>query len=232
MLIFLDTDDVRISYQQGNCDIAVVAFAGIGRGLGTIQTEEFKKSLKQTAVRATPSTIYVIDKQRRWFNDGVSFIVEGALSSLVGILNPKRVVTIGNSMGGFGALIFAKRIEYCERSIAFAPQSSVQNSIVGFESRWSEHVGLIKQWDVPDATEEVGGQIDYHIFYGSDDPLDALHAKRFRDLNSPNVIVNMIAKCGHDVVRKLKEDGLLKPILDQLIWDEPAAYAGLTDMPI
>lgn len=227
MLIALDQDDLRITYMTGTCATAVIAFTGIGHALGAIQTEEFKSSISKSAAHGNrPSTVYVVDRHRRWFNHGLTARIQDIVGSILVTVEANRAVTLGNSMGGFGALVFAGRISNCIRAIAFCPQSSVRRDIVRCENRWNDYVSKITQWELEDAIEEVGSEIDYHLFYGTGDQLDLMHARRFSELELPNVAVHLISQCGHDVAATLKARGMLQPLLDKLIWEDHLSLRG------
>src|ERR1700722_5581362 len=103
-IIFSD-EAIEITHLPGTSGTAVVSFAGIGMGFGGVQIEEFRRSLA-----GTPNDlIFVKDKSRTWFNksfDKVGEILEDALQRLL----VRDTISIGNSMGAFGAIAFAARL--------------------------------------------------------------------------------------------------------------------------
>ena len=88
----------------------------------------------------------------------------------------KHVFTLGNSMGGSGAIIFASALDNCKRAISFCPQSSVHPDIAAFEDRWTDYRRAIVDWTVPDAIERMRPTREYIVFFGADDPRDLKHA--------------------------------------------------------
>lgn len=219
MNIVVDTEDFKVSYQPGSCSIAVVAFTGVGYGLGAVQTEEFRKSLTSFGESGgTLPIVFVIDKRRRWYNDGIIDGISQSLDCLLKSLGSETSVFIGNSMGGFGAIVFAKRVKTCRRVIAFSPQSSVNPEVVPFEKRWNEWRTDIRNWDVKDALEELSSDVSYHLMFGAEDATDVLHAQRFESLRLSHVHSTIVPGCEHDVARVLKERGLLSDLLRRLIW--------------
>jgi hypothetical protein len=74
------------------------------------------------------NTAHLRDPQDAWFQRGVSTslptpeAVAEHLRALVRSLNPSRVVTVGSSMGGYGALLFAALLR-ADAALAFAPQT-------------------------------------------------------------------------------------------------------------
>jgi len=215
LTLAVDDEALRISYRLGDPHTLVVAFTGIGHALGGIQTEEFGKSLEYGA----PSVIFVIDKNRRWYNHGLRGRIVPALNGLISQLGGfRRVVTLGNSMGGFGAIIFAKNISGCTAAIAFCPQSSVHPEIARFDKRWPNWRADIREWDVPDGLTELDSRIRYHLFFGTDDTTDLQHARRFAGL--PNVSVNLVAGCGHEIAAGLKRQGKLAETIGEIVWSD------------
>lgn len=217
LTVAVDDEALRISYRLGDPHILVVAFTGIGHALGGIQTEEFGRSLEYGA----PSIIFVIDKNRHWYNHGLGSRIVPTVNGLISQLGEfRRVVTLGNSMGGFGAIIFAKHLSHCAAAIAFCPQSSVHPEIAPFDKRWMNWRGDIRDWDIPDSLTELDPRISYHLFFGMDDTTDLRHAKRFGDL--PGVSVNLVGGCGHEIAAGLKRQGKLAETIGKIVWSDAA----------
>ena len=211
MNVVVDNERLRISYERGEGDVLVIAFAGVGLALGGIQTEEFRNSVKQLHQQGQCSVAYVLDKRRSWYNDGVGSEIADALNLTARQVEASKVVTLGNSMGGTGALIFAGILANCSQAIAFCPQSSVNPDVAPFETRWGEWRKSIEKWDFPDATATLEQGVKYDIFYGEDDPLDLQHARRFSTLDRPNINLHMLSKCGHDVAMCRVPDDCIDP---------------------
>jgi len=148
MRLALERDDVRISSQPGTSDVLVVAFAGVGHALGGLQTEEFRKILSRIDQASACHLIWVIDKRRVWYNEGVAEAVAAWVNTYIAEARINAVVTLGNSLGGFGAIVFARRLVNCVQAIAFCPQSSVKSDLVPFETRWPEWRAAISAWDI------------------------------------------------------------------------------------
>jgi pimeloyl-ACP methyl ester carboxylesterase len=203
----LRSENVDILFQHGTANYAVISFAGIGLGLGGLQTTEFSRSLGNT----TP-TFYVIDKTRSWYNSTYDVIVE-ALAAALETRKLAYAATVGNSMGGFGAMLFAEALSGMTISLAFAPQSSVCRTLVPWETRWQNWTGRITAWTIPDLAPRLG-RVQHHVVFGSNDPLDRRHAARLAA--SRNVKLHEVSDCGHDVAAVLKQRGQLAGFLSML----------------
>lgn len=219
MRVEFEDERLRISSSAGNADTVVIAFAGVGLALGGIQVEEFSSSLRRAGQDGRPSAIFVIDKRRRWYNDGIAAPIVEIVSGVLARLGARRVVALGNSMGGFGAVALGARFPGCVRVIGFSPQSSVQPDLVPFETRWPEWRGGIAQWDLPDAAG-LGEAVESHLFFGRGDGLDMQHAARFTAAALPLRHIYRVAGTDHDLVRDLKRRGALASLLEALIWAE------------
>lgn len=224
-----DDDRLRISYTPGDADTAVIAFAGVGLALGGIQIEEFSSSLARGGLRCRPVAVFVIDKRRGWYNDGVAEPIVGRVTALLARLRMRRVVALGNSMGGFGAMALGPRFPGCVRVISFSPQSSVQPALVPFETRWPAWSAAITQWDLPDAAA-LADNVESHLFFGRGDALDMRHAARFAAAALPSRHIYRVAGTGHDLVRDFKRRDVLTPLLDELIWAETVGPEAIADL--
>lgn len=113
----VDDDDLRITFEQGSEPLAVVAFTGISHRLGGVGIEEFKKSLVGSH-GPSASVIFVADMKRRWYNHGLGDRIAMLVNNLIDNLGALRSVTLGNSMGGSGAIILARRLKYCAGAVS------------------------------------------------------------------------------------------------------------------
>jgi hypothetical protein len=215
MPILADNELCRISFERGADAGAVISFTGIGHGLGAIPQEEFRKSL---AARGT-STYFVTDKRRHWYN-GCFDLVLDILERHLAREGISEVVTLGNSMGGFGAIVFAEAIGACSRSIAFCPQSSMHRPTVPFESRWTEYSATIEAWTLPDAVGLLTGEVEHFLIYGRHDAKDMLHAGRFAASGRAAVFC---VDGGHDAAASLKRQGKLVPVIEAVLSGGSAA---------
>jgi hypothetical protein len=214
------SQEIEITHDPGTSRTAIVSFSGIKGMTGYVQAEEFRKSLA-----GTPHNVYYVkDKARHWYN--------GSFDQIVEILNTdfrrrriRRVLTLGNSMGGFGAIIFAGRLKGCRAAIAFAPQSSVDPTIVPWERRYRKHTDSVAEWAGLDAKKLFADHVNYAVFFGGDAPNDMRHAKRLAARPRPNVSVYLLAGTGHGVARHLKMQGVLQELVQRLTNEDEARDA-------
>jgi hypothetical protein len=213
--LLLDDETCRIVHEPGDNGRAVISFAGVGYALGGIQVEEFRRSLDGSHV----DIYYVIDKQRRWYNR----CYDGVIATINRSLAERRIAesfTLGNSMGGFGAVLFAGAFAQCRRAVAFSPQSSVCPAVVPFEDRWREWTQHISDWRVPDAVPHMRHSVSYVLFFGAADTRDRRHIDRFA-AGGGEALLCRVEESAHGVAAEIKRHGLLVPLLDVLLSSTP-----------
>jgi pimeloyl-ACP methyl ester carboxylesterase len=220
--VIIDSDVLRITATQGDTDIAIVAFSGVGLQLDGIPQEEFVTTLQG----ATHSQYFVVDKNRSWYNATALDIV----TTLTPLLDRyRKVVTLGNSMGGFGAVYFASRLPNVRAAISFSPQFSVDPKMVPHETRWQIYRSNIKTWSVRHAMEQASGEPEMMIFFGKSSEGDAEHMALFQDYATRRTAILSLEEAEHGTARHLKRSGLLGETLDKIVIEEAGAY-GVDDL--
>ncbi|HEX2556117.1 MAG TPA: hypothetical protein VHL98_20655 [Microvirga sp.] len=210
MEILIDDPDLKIMFEPGSSDAAVISFTGIGHNLGAIQLPEFGETLRSAAPDC--HVYYVIDKNRAWYN-GIELRIASILGSHLRNSGARAVYTVGNSMGGFGAILFAGLLPNVRSAIAFSPQSSVHPIYVPSEVRWQHYVQRISSWTVPDVLPLMSRDVRYLVFFGAEHAMDARHAERFTRLGPPSATLWKIEGDSHGVAAKLKRRGLIVDVL-------------------
>ena len=167
-----------------------------------IQQEEFNKATDGA------TAIFIIDKTRSWGNIDWELLSKVISPYLVN----KRVFTIGNSMGGFYAIL-ASRHFLIDKVISFVPQYSVHKSIVPRENRWSMYTKRIRDWKYISLEGSFNDKTEYHIFFGNDQS-DAVHKKLFP--KQENIIMHVYAG-NHYIVKDLKAKGLLYGLISDIV---------------
>lgn len=218
-----DDATLRLTSYAGNSDLHVISFTGIGFQMGGIQTEEFRRSLR--GQERQHAATYVIDKVKSWFN------VTGP--TIVPLLRQRteaarRVVTLGNSMGGFGAAYFAGLLPRCDRAIAFAPQFAVNPAwIPPGEYRWAPLRAAIADHHIGHALDTLTEGRRYIVFCGAASGLDREHALRFKEHGGAAVDVILVSPGRHDLAAQLKEAGCLHALLDLVIEQDDLTAASI-----
>ena len=219
--VLTDTDALKITFERGTPDAAeaIVSFTGILHRLGGIETGEFARSIRN--LDQTRDVYYVTDKTRSWYNS----TYEEILATLMNHIGDRRVVVLGNSMGGFGALLLHTAIGRCNRAIAFVPQFSIHPDIAAFENRWLNFSSEITNWSHPTCVNgaEPWCEKQQYIFFGKQDVMDMQQLRLMTPYISYNSHVFLLAHCGHNVAQYIKSFGFLHSVLEEAISSDNAA---------
>lgn len=205
----------------------VIAFAGLKGFLGGFPAFEFRNILSSVDVKS----VFFRDHYSAWYHRGVVDVGPG-IDSVVARLRQlegeaDRVVMIGNSAGGYAALLFGALLG-CE-AYAFSPQTFIDPDLLrdAGDKRWDEELTALlesgffdpRYGDVAPLLEKSNGR--FEIFYGGLDLVDWKHAEPLRELE--RVTVNRIEKCDHRVVRHLRDSGWLLSFLRGMASEQSTA---------
>lgn len=198
-----DDETLTIRHIPGTGQRVIVAFTGIGHEMGKIQRDEFVSS---SVDGGRSHAIFVTDRRRSWFSGyGVPERIEEILGRFFGQAGTTDIHMLGNSMGGFGALLFCERLG-ASSAVAFVPQFTMKQTIIN-ETRWSKYRSNMIEARLEALDRHLTGACRTHAFFGSQDHADAPHVEALRETG--HVKVHLVPEAGHDVAAVLKERGVL-----------------------
>lgn len=123
-------------------------------------------------------------------------------------------------MGRFAALLFCSMI--CRgKVIAFAPQTFISQEKRGkySDNRWPLQIQKLHEtrsesdiYDLKQWIQSRFPELQARIYASTSDVLDIAHANELACFS--NVDVFQFSEGGHDIVKKLRDDGALKEILN------------------
>ena len=215
-----ETGATRLETSAGS-DTTFIIFGGISQGMG-MPPFEFRRVMETVPA----NRIYVRDIRQAWYQDYVAGD-EAFLDSLLGnvthyarMMGDHRTVFIGNSMGGFAALLLGI-LAGADRILAFAPQTFVDplNRLRYNDRRWYPDVFRMywnfgffrKSYDVWRYMRGDFPIPQTRIFCGDGSKIDMAHVKRLE--GAANVSVLTYPHVGHGVVRQMKDSGELVAVL-------------------
>jgi len=218
-----DTGLSVVTDLQVDSDRLLIAFGGL-KGFRAIPPLEFS-----TITRDMPTKkIFLRDFRQAWYQGGLLGVAED-VDSIASYLHAhireqrvSQVVTIGNSMGGYAALLFGAMLN-AQAAIAIAPQT-----FLGFwrrlscgDVRWLSQMQQARRANRNPLylnlrhyfARHPGRDGKFYVYYSG--YFDALHAWNLKGLG---VELRYTPGSGHDLVRKMRETGQLKKIiLDNLV---------------
>jgi len=170
--------------------------------------------------------IFIRDFSQCWYQDGLPSAGKDIYSTALHIKNkiedikPEKVYFVGNSMGGYAAIIFSNLINIGE-VIAFAPQTFISPflRIRHRDRRWARQIlsaymkSLLKRkvWDLRPLLLRSNQGRKISVFVSKVDKLDYIHAFHIADIQGVNIYE--FDGGGHGVVKHLRDQGKLAAIM-------------------
>ncbi len=213
MKIFYEDDFLKISYtNEFKSDRCLVVFTGVGHAMGAIdiQREEFYNQHKLGMV------IWITDKKRSWGNN---LNIKKISSAVKKFSENRKIYIIGNSMGGFLAILFSKFLE-AKKVIAFSPQFSVCPDIVPDEKRWMNHRQFIDEYRYKDLSDSFDRNTKYALLIGDGQHEDIHYSKFIKFSSLSNIELIRFNDTGHKVASNLKDLNLLNQSIDIFFNDQ------------
>jgi len=200
----------------------LVSFGGIQAGLG-VPLFEFFNSIAEIDC----DKVFLRDFNQAWYQMGVDQKAptpESIISLLQEIISRHsydRVCFLGNSMGGYAAILFGALLQ-ADQIIAFAPQTYIGRlkRLMTLDRRWRKQIGKIhgfvgKNTNYFDLKKHLKVNAPYHadihIYYSSEYRLDKLHAERLASCH--NITLHAHTEGGHNVVKAIRNRGDLQGII-------------------
>jgi pimeloyl-ACP methyl ester carboxylesterase len=217
----------------------LITFGGLGVE-GGMPSFEFGSTTSAIPVKR----LFVRDPHQSWYHRGarrgprIASVAE-SLSELIAQHDVRRLVTAGNSAGGYAALLFGTLLG-ADTALAFAPQTVLDCDILDEidDHRWdwrlrpltAQHA-LEPEWlDLQVALPRVRrSNIRYNVYFADTVRCDRLHAERLRDLEG--VRLYRFGRGGHRFVRDLRDCGALERVLRHALDADGPAIAASEQLP-
>lgn len=215
----LSDREVLITWLPGQSRTLVLVFAGQGaarRGRDRLEFPDVASAQGRNHV------LFISDLARSWYSrPGLCERIAGVVRGFMATHGIVDVAALGNSMGGFGAILFCKYLPIANVA-AFVPQISMVNEVID-GPLWASSRARIT-----DAVEKdlgpilSGSRCRFSLVYGDHDEDDNIH--RARVPLAGNVEVLVIRGCDHKVARWIKDRGMLPQIARAMLTGDRAAF--------
>jgi hypothetical protein len=202
-------------------DRLYIFFGGIAAGIAMPPFEFYA-----SARIMSDTKVFLRDFGQCWYQNGLEGITEDVYSTarhiedIIRQVDCREVFFVGNSMGGFAAILFSTLIGIGE-TIAFAPQTFVSPELrtKHRDDRWAMQIAEMHEkcrhrrmeLDLRPLLLGREEQRKISVFVSRDDKLDYLHALHIKDI--PGVIFHEMGGGGHNVVKLLRAEGKLPAIM-------------------
>lgn len=154
--------------------------------------------------------LFITDESRSWLNaPGMAERIVAEIRAVAARLGVRRIVAIGNSMGGSMALHLSTMVEF-ETVLALTPQYSVQPTVVPEERRWRYFRNRISAFRFERIDTLHPERTRYVIVHG-DGPGELAHALRFPQLRGVAHLI--LPGFDHRLAMTLKARGVLKSLV-------------------
>jgi len=176
-----------------------IFFGGLGSEIGMPPFEfyNFSKIINE-------NKIFIRDLAQCWYHDGLPGISNDIYSTAkyiqrqVESLKPKKIFFVGNSMGGYAAILFANLIGKGE-VIAFAPQTFISPGLLlnHRNLRWHKQIlatyrkSILKRkaWNLKPLLLRRMGSHKISVFVSKNHRIDYIHALHMKDVSGQYVCV-------------------------------------------
>ena len=208
----LQDEELILRWLPGSTRRMVVVFTGLKAGFGGAPLDEFAGSASD---KGKNNVLFVTDRRATWF------AAPGLWRRIVKLTRYLRksegieeIVTLGNSMGGFGALLLPRDVRV-RRAIAFSPQLTMDRTLMD-DTRWPDIKD--KFGDLP--VDNVGGtfadtKTQYYLTAGGGCREDVAHLDFAPEMNRVHRFV--LPKGRHNIAGALKDAGLLSDVIGAII---------------
>lgn len=210
--------DIQLSENGKNL---YIFFGGIAAGIA-MPVFEFYNASKII----DDHKLFLRDFSQCWYQDGLPSISKDVYSTAQYLRNkiddikPEKVYFVGNSMGGYAAILFANLTGVGE-GIAFAPQTFISPvlRIKYRDTRWMKQVlntyrrSVFKRkiWNLKPLLMKSNKGNKISVFVSKADRLDHIHASHISGIEG--VIVYEFEDGGHGIVKLLRDEGKLPAIM-------------------
>jgi len=200
----------------------IVSFGGVKLGVG-MPVFEFMKVLDAVDC----DQLFIRDFNQSWYHQGISPQISDIelLNELIRtkIEGYDEVCFIGNSMGGYAAILFGTLLNV-GKVIAFSPQSFI-GKFLRFrynDKRWNNEISTMYAYEYRkvahyDLKKTLRNNQPYktiiEVHYSFLDTLDKIHSERLTKASNVRLIGYDFS--GHRLVKELKNRGELEEIISQ-----------------
>jgi pimeloyl-ACP methyl ester carboxylesterase len=217
-----------------------LAFGGMQGALGMPPFEFYRSSNI-----LNESRIFFRDLTQTWYHAGLPGLTRDIpettqyIRSLIDHAAPEEVIFVGNSMGGFAAILFSCLVGY-GTAIGFSPQTYIawsKRRSTG-DRRWRSCVlrtyraTLFRPrfFDLRRLLQNSGAVNRVEIFVSSLDELDLIHARNLAGFDNVRITVRDFG--GHNLVKHLRDTGELQRILQGVHSDQTQPSSSLSSFSV
>lgn len=208
----LEDETLRIRWLPGRTRAMVAVFTGHAHGFGAQPMDEFVTS---ASANGKNSVLFISDLTQSWYSlPGLWERIVRAIRGICRVEKIETLVSLGNSMGGYGALLLPRDLPV-RRAMAFCPQVSMDPRVIR-ETRWPDaqvqHATLPAR-SIADTIAQT--KTHYYLTAGRRAPRDLAQLSLMP--THKRVHTWVLERGGHNVAERLKQAGLLPHVIAAMI---------------
>ena len=202
-----------VHHLLGRGNRLIVSFAGVGfaNGPEIVPKAEFVGTASNYGEN---HALFVSDVSRSWMNgpDVADQIVD-LIQSYCEDHDIQEIMALGNSMGGFMAIVLAE-LTHLDCVLAFAPQFSAKKDLVPEENRWERYRSAISNWRFDHVGKMAEKKTCYYVVHG-DKNGELPYLRRFPV--GRNIHHFVVQNAGHNIARKLQKRQRLNILMQSAV---------------
>jgi len=192
---------------NGNKNL-VICFGGMALQFGQILPFEFLNYLSSIYTKNC-DLIFFIDKHQCWYHKGIKDITNNIdetilyLNNIIKDGNYQKVIFMGVSAGGYGAILFGSLCNNVNHVISFIPQTIIKNPI---NLNYSNLKNIINN-------------NTKYILYGDESVKDINSSHHISHCENIECFTNVkIIRNNSCNLKELRDNGFIKNIIDDIIY--------------
>lgn len=217
----------NIEIKENGSSQLLVSFGGIKAGMG-MPVFEFYNSLKYLDC----DKVFIKDINQAWYHKGINEevnsieSVKDLLSVFISNRSYKNIVFIGNSMGGYAAILFGTILNV-NHVLAFSPQTFIDryNRFRFNDSRWKKELSKVylnnrhqkEFYNLKSFLKKVNSSTQIHVYYSENSRLDSVHSNRIKNIDKVSLFPFKIGD--HNLIKKIRDEGKLLSIINNVIYN-------------
>ena len=230
------SDQARVIHRDG--DLAVAWLPGTTKRLVLVFTSINRKPLHPNRLefRANASdqgqnhVLFINDRRWSWYSrPGLRDKIAGLVRKVIAAQGIETVWSIGNSMGGCGAILFRDRLPI-SKVVAFVPQILLRDEVID-RPTWAANRHRIMPKVERDLTPIMAAKgTEFNLVYGDSDEDDQIQLGHLRQRlpDASHVRIVIVPGQKHDVARWLKAQGQLAGLTSALWTGDRTALEGIS----
>jgi len=208
----LQDEELILRWLPGTARRLVVVFTGVRAGFGGAPLDEFARSASR---RGENNVLFVTDRRGSWYcAPGLWSRIARLVKYLRKSEGIEEIVTLGNSMGGYGALLLPQYLRV-RRAIAFSPQLTLDRGLVA-DVRWPDVVKRFGRMHPRNLGDTVAAtRTHYYLTAGGGCREDVDHLALAPSIDRVNRWVLQGGR--HNLAGELRNAGILYDVVGALI---------------